>query len=393
MLKIIFESLSKDKLRSLLTLIGIIIGIATAVIVLGLTQGFLENVNNVFSNFGSDKITVIPISQSAFGSFSTPLSFYSFDLNDIQALRALNFVQDISYGAETKRTKIRYEDEEVELTVIPITFNLLHMGSNIYKIKEGTLPNLNEKNIAILGSSVQNFFTKPLSVGKTIYINDQAFKIKGILQSTGFDSARDSTIFINFDDGPKIGVNKKNIFFIFIDVSDSYDIEKASDQVKETLKKTRNIGESQTEPFTVITQKFIRETIGSTLNTITTATFLISLIAGLVSAVGIGNTMFTVVARKKREIAIMRALGATKKDIITMFLLESVILTSIGSIIGLIIGYSLGLYIGYLTSLNFSLSILGVSIAIFVGIIIGIIGGFIPAYNASSISPVEAAKT
>ncbi|MEM4295301.1 MAG: FtsX-like permease family protein [Candidatus Anstonellales archaeon] len=385
----IFDSLINQPIRSVLTLIGIIIGVMTVILTFGATNMLLNQSQAVISNFGSDKILILPISQQQIFSASSIAGFQSFDINDINAINGLPFVESIGYG-NAKRLDVKYKNEEVKINVIAATPNIFDLFQSTFKIEQGRAFKEHETGSAVIGGKVQSLFTNEINIGSSIYISGKQYRVVGIMKASGYEANNDLSIFVNYDDSEKIQMEKNKIFLIYVDILDNYDINSAAEQIKNNLKYRKGITDD--EQFSVITQDYLKSTIGNLLNSINIAALAVSAIASLVSAFGIANTMFTVITRRRREIGILRSIGATRNDIMKIFIAESLLTALVGSFIGLLLGTIIGFLLSFFQLLDFSLSINQVFIAFLLGFFVGMIGGILPAYQASKISPVVAMK-
>ncbi|RME79235.1 MAG: FtsX-like permease family protein [Methanobacteriota archaeon] len=384
---IAYKSLKSDAIRSSLTLIGVFLGVLTAVLIIGIGQGLIDQANELFAMFGTDKMIIAPISDIS-NTFS---GFGSLSLSDATELRRFSFVDSVSYGTFSKE-RIKFENEEIESTIYVTTAAFFSQWKDVYKLERGRFFSDNERYVAVLGGkAAHKLFSKTVYPGKSLTINGRKFRVVGTIKEIGqaFSSSDDEAIFINFKDGPNIGLKKDDISFIGIDLVDGTDTAKAKKEVEEFLARKHGLTVDKKD-FTIITQEFFQETTGNILNIIYLGAVAVGLIASLVSAVGIGNTMFTSVLRRKREIGIMRAVGVKQKTILLLFLTEAVLLSLIGSIAGLLVAIAIGIVAS--SVVPFSISIIQVVVALIIGVVVGVLGGILPARRATKISPLEAIR-
>ena len=386
----------KDKVRSLLTVIGIIIGIATISLVMGTSEGILKDVEKQFETFGNDKLIIVPHSPKQGLSLAGAGRRVSNKLykGDVKAIEGIDGIKSISYLIWNRAT-VEFKKDKIDSAVYGINGDVIFKQWEDYlRLKEGRFLRNNDGFTAVLAYKAANeLFEKPVKIGDKIKINGYEFRVVGILEKigTGFSQTDDQAIYIPIDKARIVFGNalvKDEVSFITVEVSDENLVDKVKKEIEIKIAKKHKV-KLDDRDFTVISSKYIKETTDSILGTLAIASMAIAAIASIIGGIGISNTMFTSVLEKKREIGIMRALGMKRVEALKLFIAESAIIGVIGSFIGIALSYVLG-FIFILIKIPFSFNIMVVLFSIFYGIFVGVVSGVIPAREATKISPIEA---
>ena len=387
--RIAIINITHQKKRSWLTIVGIVIGIAAIVSLLSVAQGMSNAITDQFEKLGTQRIFVMPKGFRGPGTGSP--SFTNTDVRIIERVQSVRYVTPIMTGIvqiSFKKEKtfsiiFSYDSESAKVTFADLD----------YKIASGRNFRKNDKGSVILGSkAASNLFSRKLNLNDKITINGKVFRVIGILQEIG-NSQDDNSIAVTLDSGKEIfNTNKYN--FLFVMIKKGFDIEKASHDIKTALNKHR-----KNEDFDVFTSTEVLERMGSILGIIEMVLVGIAAISLLVGGIGIMNTMYTSVMEKTRDIGIMKAIGATNKNILSIFMFESGLLGFIGGVIGAFIGSVFAIIIGELSKyssipvpmkivIDPYLIIFSIGFAVF----IGLISGLLPARNASKLRPADALR-
>ncbi|MEM5772417.1 MAG: ABC transporter permease [Candidatus Aenigmatarchaeota archaeon] len=408
LLSIAFYNLLHRKLRSFLTLLGIVIGVSAVVGIITLGISLQENVTKQLMKFGSDQIAVVGGSfkfSQLRTSMLTTLTF-KFSENDLNAIKNAPGVEEV-YGAITNSEIISYYNENITNVVYGINIkSWMDIEGNKIGLYKGRVPETDEKYVAIIGYSIaKDSFSKEIDINKKIKIKNKEFKVVGILNQAGgvLSSSIDNVILIPYDTLIEINPNKfkKGEYTVFeLKISKGFTSDEVVENVNKALLKSRHETE-ETKTFSVLGAKFYQETINSIFGIITVFLGAIAAISLIVGGIGISNTMYVSVMERTREIGLMKAVGATNKTILLLFLIESGLLGLLGGIIGTILGIFFSYIFSFILSSEHFLMIKGFSIFIdpliillgfFFGFFTGILAGFFPAKTAANLQPVEALR-
>jgi len=396
---IALRNIRRRGIRSILTLLGIFIGIAAVVSLISMGQGLQEAITGQFSSLGTDKLII----QNAGTGFGPPgsTSITKLTEHDLKIIESVNGVEEaiprylrmLTFEYD-KNTAYSYgttvPDNQKQIDLITSTFNFGYESGRF--IKAG------ERGKVVLGHDfTSEKYGKDLVAGKTVKINGESFEVVGVMNPASTFELN-SVILMNEEDFRRIVKIGDEIDFVVVQVSSSSDIEKVAADIKTKLRKDRNEKEGE-EDFSVQTPSSALESVNTILNIVNLIIVGIAAISLLVGAIGIANTMYTSVLERTREIGVMKSIGAKNSDVLMIFLIESGLLGLVGGIIGVIIGLSMSFGISTIANSAFGSEILKInfSLPLVLGAIgfsffMGIISGVLPALQASKLEPVEALR-
>jgi len=405
-LKIALRALRANKLRSVLTILGIVIGVATVVALLALGKGTTASVTSSIQSNGSNLLTVSAGRQQggrpgAGGGSQVASYLYYADYQLLQ--RSLSGVSAIAPSYQSSYL-VKYGAESFNVNVTGITKD--YQETNSYKVTTGRFisdgDNKAQALVAVLGSqTAEDLFGGLTPIGKTISVNGIKFEVIGVLESkgsSGFGSS-DDAIFIPLETGytklfgSKATYNdKKTVNSIAVSVTNADAMDTVSAQIKFLIRRSHKLASSAELDFNVLSQADLLSTITSVTNTLTIFLGAIAGISLLVGGIGIMNIMLVSVTERTKEIGLRKAVGATKNQILTQFLIETVTLSLLGGIIGILLGVGIALLFtatGLLTAVITADSIL---LAFFFALAIGVFFGIYPAFRAANLHPMVALR-
>ena len=396
-----FRNVKRRGIRSILTLVGIIIGIATVVSLISLGAGLQ---NAVLSQFGISSTEVIAVQAGGINSAGPPGTGVSKPLTDkdVVAIEKINSVESaIPRHIETVR--IEFDDK----LAIGIAADVPDGSKRktLYDILElkalyGKLLEDGDTNKVILGNNFyfdnKNDFNKKIETGDKIKINGEEYEVKGILKKKG-SFIFDNIILLNEDELSQITNFGEEVDIISVKVKSKDLVEEAQKDIESLLRKRRDVSLGE-EDFEVSTPQAALEQVNQIITGINIFVVMIAAISIFVGAIGIINTMTTSVLERVKEIGVMKAIGARNKDVFYQFLIEAGLLGFVGGMIGVILGSILG-YLGTLAINSFigaetapALSLILIFTTLFGSFILGVISGIIPAINATHQKPAEALR-
>lgn len=396
LLKESLSSLKANKLRTGLTMLGIIIGVASVISMISLGEGSKISIQRSIESLGSNNLIVFPgIAQPGRGFIASGRGGAEvLKMRDVEELRKIENIIAISPEIQRRFQIVSEVGNNINSTVLGISSNFF-IVRNI-QIADGE--EISEDNVksfsrvAVLGSNItKDLFGDINPLGKKIRINNLSFKVIGVMQPKG------STGFVSYDDFILVPytVMQKQLagteYFnsIAVKVNSKENIEKVRGEIEERLVKLHNVSEPD---FSIFSQEDILNTLTSVINTFTIFLSFIAGISLVVGGIGIMNMMLTSVTERTREIGLRKAIGAKKSDILKQILLESIFITLIGGLVGIILGSTITFVIGKIANINILISVKAILISVFISTLIGMIFGYYPAQKASNLDPIEALK-
>ncbi|AEM77757.1 ABC transporter permease [Thermoanaerobacter wiegelii] len=383
-LKIAIRSILSNKMRSFLTMLGIIIGVTAVIALVSIGQGSTRSITSQIQSMGSNLIMVNVMGRGGESSLTYDQAI---------VLKDSSFIAAISPVISTSVTAM-YGNNSVDNTTVN-GVNGDYQSIRDIQVAAGRfiLPMDDEgrNRVAVLGSNVARElfgFTDP--IGKTIKLNGQNFTVVGILSQKGSSIAGsdDDSIFIPLKTMFYFAKNR-DIRQIYIEATSPDTVELAKNEINSKL---LTIFKGDTNAFRIIDQSQILSTVNSVTATLSLLLGGIAGISLLVGGIGIMNIMLVSVTERTREIGIRKALGAKKKDILLQFIIESLTLSGLGGIVGIIVGYVLSMVLGSAMNINAKPSLSTVLISFSFSVIVGLFFGVYPANKAANLNPIEALR-
>jgi putative ABC transport system permease protein len=395
-----FYTLTLNKLRTGLAMLGIVIGIGSVIALLSLGQATQKQIEENIQSLGANLLTVLPGSQRSGSVMGAPGEGTSLTLKDARAIEDSSSITTISRVSPevSSRAQIATGKNNTNAQVIGVTANY----APVHKIEteNGSFINdAHDKNmskVVVLGPQIVEdlFGTNAEAVGKTIRIAGQTFTIIGVTVSkggSGFMNS-DNIAYVPLSTAQKQLFGQDYLSSIALEAKSSDVMTQAQNEVGYFLLARHKLSSAQDADFRIMSQQDILNTVSETAGTFTTLLSGIAAISLLVGGIGIMNIMLVTVTERTREIGLRKALGATKKNIIQQFLTEAIILTFMGGIIGMVVGIIVFYFISKIGNFVFTVSPMSIILAIAVSGIIGIVFGWYPAKRASDLQPIEALR-
>ena len=380
------SSIRSNKMRSFLTMLGIIIGVAAVIILVSIMDGITGEVSDIFEGFGMNNITVSITSRGSTRHVDPEDLYELIDENEHlfsyctpKVTATVNIKSpnssEVSYASVTGVDETYDEIDELSTA----------QGRFLQFVDiDKTL------KVCVIGTYYeQEFYGKGRAVGQKIKLGGEPYTIVGVLeeQSDSSENSADQCIYIPYTCAAKISRNT-SIGSYVVSMKDSKRIEEAKLVLESKL--TEILGSSDFYNITA-TQEILDE-MNSIMDTLKGALILIAGISLLVGGIGIMNIMLVSVTERTREIGIRKSLGAKKKHIMQQFVIEAATVSGIGGILGIILGGIVAYIIGILMSITVVPSVSAVVVAFSVSVGIGILFGFLPAKNAAGLNPIDALR-
>jgi putative ABC transport system permease protein len=403
-IEIIKESLSTlsvNKLRTGLAMLGIVIGIGSVIALLSLGQATSAQIQNQIQSLGANLLTISPGSQNASGGVRGAAGGGTTLTNaDAQAIKTNPLVTTVDTVSPevSSRSQVTTGQNNTNVQVVGATsaYSTVHkidiaQGSFISDADDAAM-----RKVAVVGPTVAtNLFGEGVDpIGKSIRIGGQSVTITGVTQSkggTGFFN-QDNIIYVPLSTAQKQIFGQDYLSSIALAAKSPEVMAQAQNQVGYLLLSRHKLSDPTQADFTIFSQQDILNTVSSTTGTFTALLSGIAAISLLVGGIGIMNIMLVTVTERTREIGLRKALGARKNTIVLQFLVEAVILTFIGGIIGMIGGILVFYGISLLAKFPFAISLQAIALAMAVSGGIGIIFGWYPARRAANMEPIEALR-
>ncbi|MGB9748501.1 MAG: ABC transporter permease [Candidatus Woesearchaeota archaeon] len=397
----VLKNLVSRKLRTVLTLIGIMIGITAIVSLVTLSQGMQNAIEEQFKIIGANRVIISPASSTGIrGGFVSSLSTIKLTKRDVETIRKVQGVE-YAFGRTLRIYNAIFKNEQKQSYILGLptdkeTLSYIKKISN-FEVEYGRQIEQGERKVAVLGYDVAHtLFKREIKTGDEIKIENNYFKVVGIQKKLGSE-AFDKIIRIPEEDIREISndLAKDEVSTIIAFVSENFEPDEVAESIEKALRKSRDVKEGQ-EDFTVQTAKQIVDTFKNVLLIIQILLIGVASISLLVGGVGIMNTMYTSVLERTRDIGVMKAVGAKNSDIFIIFLLESGLLGLTGGAIGVIFGLLIGKSAEIAAQQLLNSRILVISCpyyfiiaTLIFSFLIGAISGVTPALQASRLKPAD----
>ena len=391
-------SLYANKMRSLLTMLGIIIGVGAVIALVSVGMGVRSNVTSSIASLGSNMLISSPGSSNRGGVRGAAGSMQTLKYDDAKAIKAK--IKNIDYVSPSVSSsyQVVYGNNNWKTSVQGVTSEF--MSIRALTIGYGsfiTNDDMNKRNrVAVIGTTVAaNLFAKDNPVGKNIRINNQPYKVIGLLESKGQSSVgqdQDDVIYIPLTTAQERMLGITYVQSINVQVSSQEKMEQVQAEIENLLRSRHHIVAGKEDDFNVRNLTSLMETVNQST---TMLTLLLGAIAGIsliVGGIGIMNIMMVSVTERTREIGIRKALGATFMNIMTQFLIESMVIGIIGGIIGIIFGCAASQIIAKVGNFTTVITVAPIVVSFIFAVGIGLFFGIYPAPKAAKLDPIEALR-
>jgi putative ABC transport system permease protein len=401
-LKLALSSIMAHKLRSFLTLLGVIFGVLTVIVIVSLIEGFNSYVDEKIANIGTNAFAVQKYSIEDFSSVEALNAARrrnkDVTLDDLEALRARGGAIRDAGGKEDSLGDVKFGSATLfQVHIKATTSNIAEIeriesdaGRYFTKAEEET-----RRNVCFIGADVaEKLFPTSVPLGRYIKIDGRPFEVVGVGRALGsvFGQTRDMYVSMPLSTFMSIYGSRRSIQISVTSTSEATYMD-AIDEARVQMRARRKLAPNEKENFGIITPSAINELRDKIFGTIQMAAIGVTSISLVVGGIVIMNIMLVSVTERTKEIGIRKSIGARRTDILKQFLAESTLLSLIGGSVGVSIAYLLAKLVAALTPVPTSLPWLAVAVALFVSGGVGLISGVYPAWKAAGLDPIEALRS
>ncbi|HXA19245.1 MAG TPA: ABC transporter permease [Thermoanaerobaculia bacterium] len=398
LVKLALQAIRKNKMRAALTMLGIIIGVAAVIVMVAIGSGARARIQSQINNLGTNMIVITPGSANTAGVSQGAQAFPTLSLDDVTKIRAeAQYVTGVSPVVVSRsqvvaaqgnwRTTINGVDTDYQTIRDWQTDDGAFFGADDVR---------GQRAVAVIGHTVaQRLFGDNEPVGQDIQIAKSPFKIVGVLSAKGQTAAgtdSDDVIFVPYTTAATRLNGKNRIPQIVASAGSQQDIPAAQDEIRGLVRESHRLASGDEDDFTVRNQTDLAQAAESSTQVMTMLLAAIASISLLVGGIGIMNIMLVSVTERTREIGIRLAIGARGSDVLTQFLVESIVMGVLGGVIGLAAGVAGAKVLGHFTGWETVISPIVMLIAIGFSGAVGVFFGYYPARKAAALNPIQALR-
>ncbi len=396
--RIAINALFANKLRSLLTMLGIIIGVGAVIAMVAVGMGVTQRVTDSIASLGSNMLIIRPGASMSGGLRGAAGSRTTLKYEDAQAIKKK--IKDVDYVSPTvqKSYQVVYGNQNWNTSVTGVTQE--YMSIRDLKVTTGsfiTAEDMNTRNrVAVIGMTVAtNLFGEENPVGKTIRVGNQPYRVIGVLESKGQSSVgqdQDDVVIVPLTTAMDRLLAVTYVQTINVQVNSQTKMDEVQANIETLLRQRHHLTGSKENDFQVQNLTSLMSTMNETTTMLTLFLGSIAAISLIVGGIGIMNIMMVSVTERTREIGIRKALGATFKDIMTQFLIESVVIGVIGGVLGILFGIAAAQVISKFGDFQTVITVAPILLSFVFSVGIGLFFGIYPARKAALLDPIEALR-
>jgi putative ABC transport system permease protein len=395
--KVAFKALKKNRFRSFLTMLGIIIGVVSVIVMQAIGNGSSADINARISSLGTNLITISPVSARDKGVKMESGSAVTLKKEDADILlkEAPSVISVSPFVRTTVQMKFGNRNWRSSISGVYIDYFVIRD----MEIETGAIFTKDDEKkmakVCVIGKTVAtNLFGDANPIGSTIRIGTIPFLIIGTLKSkgTGFGQDQDDIILAPYSTVQNRMIGSENIQQIYASAKSEDAVNSAVAEIETALRKRHKLLSTSSSDFTISTQLEVRETLNTVVNTITVLLSAVAAISLFVGGIGIMNIMLVSVTERTREIGIRMAVGATGIDVQFQLLLEAVVLSLLGGITGILLGVGISLLVSKFAGFSTIVSAQSIVVSFVVSTLIGIFFGWYPSRKAANLNPIDALR-
>jgi putative ABC transport system permease protein len=398
LVKVASQSIIKNKMRTLLTMLGIIIGVGAVIVMVAVGMGARSQIRDQINNLGTNMLVVSPGASNLGGVNQGAGTFNRLTLADaLKVEREATLINAVSPVITTRAQALANGNNwRAQINGVSTGYQVIRdwqAESGAWFTENDVRTN---RKVALLGKTVANaLYPDSDPVGQRIQLRGVPFDVIGVLSVKGQTASgadQDDVILIPYTTANTRLSGRNFIPQILVSTSSPADIGPAQLEVRDILRESHGLGFADDDDFTVRNQNELAEAAEGTTEVMSLLLAAIASISLIVGGIGIMNIMLVSVTERTREIGIRMAIGARGKDVLTQFLIESIVMSLLGGLVGLLVGVGGATVLGSVMGWNTEISVLTVVVAVGFSAAVGVFFGFYPARKAAALNPIEALR-
>jgi putative ABC transport system permease protein len=398
LVRIAGDSILKNKMRTLLTMLGIVIGVGAVIVMVAVGQGAQKSIASQINALGTNLLIVTPGSSNAGGVSQGAGTFNRITVQDAEKLKSEGTLFAAVSPVVVTRTQVIAGGTNWRTLVNGVSTDFQTIRE--WQLQSGTFFSDNDqramRKVAIIGSTVAtNLYQGGDPVGAQLQIRNVPFTVVGVLATKGQNAGgqdQDDVVLVPYTTAQSRLAGNTRIGQILVSASSSQDITSAQEEVREIMRESHHIAEGDDDDFTVRNQTEIANAAQGTTKIMTWLLASIASVSLIVGGIGIMNIMLVSVTERTREIGIRMAIGARGSDVLTQFLVESIVMSVLGGAVGLVVGVGGAQLLAHFTGWSTAVPVQAVALAIGFSAAVGVFFGFYPARKAAALDPITALR-